>query len=120
IGLSIGALQFDWNAWVSFLDSPIFVPFWAHVNIFVGFVLAIWIVIPIFYYTNTWESQKMPIMSNRIFDTNGYYYDTSKVLDNNSRLNETAYNVYGSIQSHYYLEKKLRLNTTIDIISSFI
>ncbi|CAF0942425.1 unnamed protein product [Adineta steineri] len=97
-GLSIGALQFDWNAWVSFLDSPIFVPFWAHVNIFVGFVLAIWIVIPIFYYTNIWESQKMPIMSNRIFDTNGYYYDTSKVLDNNSRLNETAYNVYGEMR----------------------
>ncbi|CAF0967771.1 unnamed protein product [Adineta steineri] len=97
-GLSIGALQFDWNAWVSFLDSPIFVPFWAHVNIFVGFVLAIWIVIPIFYYTNTWESQKMPIMSNRVFDINGYYYDTSKVLDNKARLNETAYNVYGEMR----------------------
>ena len=27
-GLGIGSLQLDWNAWVSFLDSPIVVPFW--------------------------------------------------------------------------------------------
>ncbi|CAF0955902.1 unnamed protein product [Adineta steineri] len=95
-GLGVGALQLDWNAWVSFLDSPILVPFWAHVNTFVGFVLAVWIIIPILYYTNAWESQKMPIVSNSVFDINGYYYNTSKVLDNNSQLNETAYNIYGS------------------------
>ena len=27
-GLGLGSLQLDWNAWVSFLDSPIVVPFW--------------------------------------------------------------------------------------------
>ncbi|CAF1420671.1 unnamed protein product, partial [Adineta steineri] len=56
----------------------------------------VWIIIPILYYTNAWESQKMPIVSNSVFDINGYYYNTSKVLDNNSQLNETAYNIYGS------------------------
>jgi hypothetical protein len=27
-GLALGALEFDWNAWVAYLDSPILVPFW--------------------------------------------------------------------------------------------
>ncbi|CAF3979233.1 unnamed protein product [Rotaria sp. Silwood1] len=27
-GLGLGSFQLDWNAWVSFLDSPIVVPFW--------------------------------------------------------------------------------------------
>jgi hypothetical protein len=27
-GLGIGAIELDWNAWVSFLRSPIVVPFW--------------------------------------------------------------------------------------------
>ena len=27
-GLGLGAIQLDWNAWVSFLGSPIVVPFW--------------------------------------------------------------------------------------------
>ncbi len=27
-GLALGTLEFDWNAWVAYLDSPILVPFW--------------------------------------------------------------------------------------------
>lgn len=27
-GLGIGAFEFDWNAWVAYLESPILVPFW--------------------------------------------------------------------------------------------
>jgi len=27
-GLGLGSIQFDWNSWVSFLGSPIVVPFW--------------------------------------------------------------------------------------------
>ena len=27
-GLGLGAIELDWNAWVSFLGSPIVVPFW--------------------------------------------------------------------------------------------
>ncbi|CAF4742003.1 unnamed protein product, partial [Rotaria magnacalcarata] len=27
-GLGFGAIEFDWNAWVAYLDSPILVPFW--------------------------------------------------------------------------------------------
>jgi hypothetical protein len=62
---------------------------------FVGFVVVIWIMAPIVYYSNAWESKKMPIISNRVFDTDGYYYNKHDILDKNLRLNETAYKIYG-------------------------
>ena len=30
-GLGLGSFQLDWNSWVSFLDSPIVVPFWYNI-----------------------------------------------------------------------------------------
>jgi hypothetical protein len=67
------------------------------VNTFIGFILATWIATPTIYYSNIWESQKMPIISNRVFDIDGNFYSTSKVLDENLRLNETTYIIYGNI-----------------------
>lgn len=31
--LGLGSFELDWNAWVSFLDSPILVPFWYRLKI---------------------------------------------------------------------------------------
>ncbi|CAF3848822.1 unnamed protein product [Rotaria sp. Silwood1] len=70
----------------------------AHVNLFVGFIIVIWILTPIIYYTNTWDSKKMPIISNRHFDINGNFYDPVKVLNKDLHLNETAYEIYGAIR----------------------
>ncbi|UJR35833.1 hypothetical protein I4U23_028579 [Adineta vaga] len=97
-GLGIGSLELDWNAWVSFLGSPIVVPFWAQLNILAGFVVLAWIITPIAYYTNLWGSKSMPIVSNRVFTSEGYYYNVSSVLDSNLHLNETAYKIYGDLR----------------------
>ncbi len=69
----------------------------AHVHVFFGFIIVIWIITPIVYYSNVWESMKMPIVSRRVYDINGYFYNTSKILNKDLRLNETAYEIYGNI-----------------------
>ncbi|CAF3388114.1 unnamed protein product [Rotaria sp. Silwood1] len=94
-GLGIGSIELDWNAWVSFLGSPIVVPFWAQVNILVGFVVLAWIIAPATYYSNLWNSKALPIVSVRVFTADGYLYNISAVLNSNLRLNETAYKQYG-------------------------
>ncbi|CAF1486230.1 unnamed protein product [Rotaria magnacalcarata] len=94
-GLGLGSFELDWNAWISFVDSPIVVPFWAQLNILLGFVVLVWIITPAAYYTNLWNSKAMPIVSNQVFTIEGYLYNVSAVLDSNLRLNETAYNIYG-------------------------
>ncbi|CAF3361188.1 unnamed protein product [Rotaria sp. Silwood1] len=96
-GLGLGTIELDWNAWVSYLDSPILVPFWAHVNIFAGFIVVVWIITPIIYYLNIWDSQKMPIISNRAFDKDGYFFNMTKILTEDFHVNKTAYEIYGPV-----------------------
>lgn len=61
----------------------------------IGFVVLAWIIAPMAYYSNLWESKTMPIVSNRVFTVDGYFYNVSAVLDSQLRLNETAYRNYG-------------------------
>ncbi|CAF4825438.1 unnamed protein product [Rotaria sp. Silwood1] len=61
-------------------------------------MIVIWILTPIIYYTNTWDSKKMPIISNRAFDVNGNFYEPMKVLNKDLLFNETAYQIYGGVR----------------------
>jgi hypothetical protein len=67
------------------------------VNTFIGFIIIVWIITPMFYYSNIWEAKTMPIMSVSIFDNDGYFYNVTKILDKNLQFNETAYQLYGNI-----------------------
>ncbi|PKI65715.1 hypothetical protein CRG98_013904, partial [Punica granatum] len=42
-GLGVGALTLDWSAVASFLFSPLISPFFAILNVFVGYALLIWV-----------------------------------------------------------------------------
>ncbi len=60
-GLSMGSLSFNWFTLTWTLGSPLIVPRWAVVNIIVGFVLATWVITPIIYFTNVWNTYGYPI-----------------------------------------------------------
>lgn len=51
MGLGMSALSFDWNQ-ISWVGSPMMIPWWAEVHIFIGFVLFWWILLPILYYND--------------------------------------------------------------------
>ena len=96
-GLGFGTMIFDWNVLVSFLTSPLIVPWWAQVNIAVGFVLLTWILVPICYYSNVWEAKHFPIYSNKLFTRDGNKYDVSAILTHDV-LNEAKYEAYGPLR----------------------
>ncbi|CAF1118335.1 unnamed protein product [Didymodactylos carnosus] len=73
-GFGIGSLQFDWYTLTSQLSSPIVVPRWAQINILVGFILIVWLFIPIIYYSNLWNLKLLPISNNYFYTPNGDYY----------------------------------------------
>lgn len=50
-GLGMGLLTFDW-AQITWVGSPLMVPWWAEVHVMAGFVMFYWILCPIMYYTN--------------------------------------------------------------------
>jgi hypothetical protein len=39
----------------------------------------------------------MPVVSNRVFTADGYFYNVTAVLNSQLRLNETAYQNYGML-----------------------
>lgn len=48
-GLGLGAITLDWAAVASFLFSPLICPFFAIANIFVGYLLLMYVAIPVAY-----------------------------------------------------------------------
>ncbi|KAG8748166.1 hypothetical protein FRC10_008899 [Ceratobasidium sp. 414] len=96
-GLGMGVLTFDWSQ-ISYIGSPLMVPWWAEVHVMIGFVLFYWIIVPILYYTNTWNFAYLPISSSRPFDRFGQPYNVSRVIDLGTyHLNETAYENYSDL-----------------------
>ncbi|PPQ76048.1 hypothetical protein CVT26_005382 [Gymnopilus dilepis] len=95
-GLGMSILTFDWTQ-ISWIGSPLMVPWWAEVHIFLGFVLFYWILTPILYYTNSWNLAYFPISANEPYDRFGNLYDVQRVLLPNDTFDEAAYNAYSPL-----------------------
>ncbi|KAF9438942.1 hypothetical protein BGZ76_002605 [Entomortierella beljakovae] len=97
-GLGIGVLSLDWNTITAFFGSPLITPYWAQVNIMIGFVTIAWILVPIAYYTDVWDAKRYPILSSRLFTEEGYYYNTLSILTPSKTLDEKMYSAYGPLR----------------------
>lgn len=97
-GLGMLAVSFDWETIVSYLQSPLVVPWWAIANISVGFVIVAWIITPALYYSNVWDAKKFPIVTPSLFTADGQPWDNSKVLTPQNTLDEAAYEAYGPMR----------------------
>ncbi|KAI0321348.1 OPT oligopeptide transporter [Amylostereum chailletii] len=81
-GLGMGLLTFDWSM-ISWIASPLVVPWWAQLNIMAAFIIVVWFVAPIMWAKNVFFSQFMPIMSTGTFDNTGLPYNASAILTDN-------------------------------------
>ncbi|KAK2419723.1 oligopeptide transporter [Trifolium repens] len=97
-GLGIGAFTFDWAGISAYHGSPLVAPWASIVNVGVGFIMFIYIILPICYWKfNTFDARKFPIFSNQLFTQSGQKYDTTKILTKDYDLNIDAYNKYGKL-----------------------
>ncbi|KAL3515453.1 hypothetical protein ACH5RR_022355 [Cinchona calisaya] len=97
-GLGIGALTLDWSAVASFLFSPLISPFFSIVNVFVGYMLIIYIVIPVSYWgLDLYGAKRFPIFSSYLFTAQGQKYDIVAIVNNNFELDLTKYEEQGQI-----------------------
>ncbi|PAV19981.1 OPT oligopeptide transporter [Pyrrhoderma noxium] len=95
-GLGMSILTFDW-AQIAYIGSPLATPWWAAANITVGFVIFYWILTPILYFKNVWNSQYMPIMSRMSYDNQGNFYDVQRILTPDATLDVDAYKSYSPL-----------------------
>ncbi|KAG6577386.1 Oligopeptide transporter 3, partial [Cucurbita argyrosperma subsp. sororia] len=97
-GLGLGAFSFDWAGISAYHGSPLVSPWSSILNVGVGFVMFIYIILPVCYWKfNTFDARKFPIFSNKLFTRTGQKYDTTKVLTPDFELNVAAYNNYGKL-----------------------
>ncbi|KAJ7189563.1 OPT oligopeptide transporter protein-domain-containing protein [Mycena pura] len=95
-GLGMSVVTFDWTQ-VSWIGSPLMVPWWAQVHIFLGFIVFFWILTPALYYTNTLDLAYFPISANVPYDRFGNEYNVSRVLTADDQFNITAYDNYSPL-----------------------
>ncbi|KAG0283607.1 hypothetical protein BGZ97_008469, partial [Linnemannia gamsii] len=69
-GLGIGVISLDWSA-ASYYIGPLVTPWFAQVNILVGFILVAYIMVPWAYYSDLWGSKTFPIVTAVLYRANG-------------------------------------------------
>ncbi|KAK8011382.1 hypothetical protein PG990_010347 [Apiospora arundinis] len=95
-GLGLFPVTFDW-AQIAYIGSPLLTPFWAAMNVVGGLVVVMWVVAPIAYYTNTFYSSYMPILSSSVFDNTGKIYDVSRILTPEFLFDSEGYANYSRV-----------------------
>lgn len=95
-GLGFSLISFDWNQ-IAYIGSPLATPWWAEANVAVGFVFFYWILTPILYYANAWNSQYLPMSSRAAFDNTGNYYNTTRIIKDDSTFDLEAYKAYSPL-----------------------
>lgn len=97
-GLGVGAFTIDWAGISAYHGSPLVAPFSSILNVGIGFIMFIYIIVPLCYWKfDTFDSRKFPIFSSDLFTHNGTKYDTKKILSPQYDLNVAAYDSYGKL-----------------------
>ncbi|KAJ4899434.1 Oligopeptide transporter 5 [Raphanus sativus] len=97
-GLGIGSFGLDWSVVAGFLGSPLAVPFFAIANFFAGFFIFLYIVLPIFYWSNAYDAKKFPLFTSTPFDHTGQKFNTTRILNQKTfDINLAAYESYSKL-----------------------
>ncbi|KAF2571582.1 hypothetical protein F2Q70_00003343, partial [Brassica cretica] len=96
-GLGVGAIGLDWSTISSYLGSPLASPWFATANVGVGFVLAIYVVVPICYWLDVFKAKTFPLYSSSLFTSEGSKYNITSIIDSKFHLDLQAYEREGPL-----------------------
>ncbi|XP_078150389.1 oligopeptide transporter 4-like [Carex rostrata] len=110
-GLGLGAFTLDWSAVSSFLFSPLISPFFAIANIFVGYALFMYVIIPVSYWGfDLYNAKTFPILSSHLFTGNGSQYDIEAIVNDKFEIDINAYQKQGKIHLSTFFALSYGLN----------
>lgn len=97
-GLGLGSLTLDWTVVASFLFSPLISPFFAIVNIFVGYFLIVYAIIPLAYWgVDLYNAHRFPIFSSHLFTSEGKKYNIQGIVNDKFEIDLQKYEEQGRI-----------------------
>ncbi|KAF8030988.1 hypothetical protein BT93_D0237 [Corymbia citriodora subsp. variegata] len=80
-GLGLGSFTLDWSTVAAFLGSPLAYPGSAILNNLAGFLLIVYVVLPILYWSNVYDARRFPMISSKTFDSAGQNYNITRILN---------------------------------------
>ncbi|KAK9047532.1 hypothetical protein V6N11_053371 [Hibiscus sabdariffa] len=87
LGIGLGSVALDWSVIASF------------VNIFIGFALFMYAVLPISYWgPSLYHARTFPIFSSHLFNNNGELYNISGIVNPNFEIEMPAYEQQGRVK----------------------
>ncbi|XP_042448100.1 oligopeptide transporter 5-like [Zingiber officinale] len=96
-GLGVGAIAFDW-ATAAMIGSPIAAPIFVLFNVLAGYVILVYIIMPLCYWNNLYDARRFTFLSSHLFESSGKPYDLNRVLDTKTfTLNVEEYDNYSRI-----------------------
>lgn len=96
-GMGMLSFSFDWNQ-IVYHGSPLVMPWWAECNFFLGFLFFAWFIMPIMYFTNTYNSSYFPFSGSSRYDKYGGVYNAQRVIDMPSlKFDHAKYEAYSPI-----------------------
>ncbi|KAI3897027.1 hypothetical protein MKX03_015851 [Papaver bracteatum] len=97
-GLGIGSFTFDWSTIAAFMGSPLISPFFATVNVAIGYALVVYVLTPVAYWgLNLYNAKTFPIFSSHLFTSQGNTYNVSAIVNNKFEIDELQYAQQGRI-----------------------
>ncbi|VVA20226.1 PREDICTED: oligopeptide transporter [Prunus dulcis] len=97
-GLGLGAFSLDWTVIASYLGSPLISPFFAIVNVAAGYLLVMYVGLPIAYWgVNLYSAKNFPIFSSHLFDHRGEIYNVSAIVNDKFEIDMDSYDKQGRI-----------------------
>lgn len=97
-GLGIGSFGLDWATVAAFLGSPLATPAFSIFNTLVGFIITVYVLLPITYWTNAYNAKRFPLITADVFDSDGKHYNISRILDPKTfSINYDEYDNYSKI-----------------------
>lgn len=94
-GLGMSILTFDWSM-ISYIGSPLVTPWWSEMNVGASFILFFWIITPIWYFTNAFNTSHFPISSIVSYDNTGNPYDPTRIITNGI-FDQAKYSQYSPV-----------------------
>lgn len=97
-GLGVGSIALDWSTIAAFVGSPLATPGFAIINMLVGFILIVYVVTPLAYWSNLYKAKRFPIISAHVFDASGAPYNISAILTEKTfEFNHEGYDGYSKV-----------------------
>ncbi|XP_014500748.1 oligopeptide transporter 2 [Vigna radiata var. radiata] len=97
-GLGLGSFSLDWTTIASFLGNPLVTPFFAIANVLAGYVLFIYLIIPIAYWgLHLYSANNFPIYSSNLFTSHGDDYNVTAIVNQKFEIDMQAYEKQGLV-----------------------